>query len=177
MTKRSAGSGTRYESNRATRRTLLVAAIGTVAVGAPAHWRRPLIDTVLLPAHAQTSPIPLVAFSNCAPETLADGETVSFTLSETSCSTGADGIAFLTASCAGGVTTLNIAPGIQWGYVSSTPAANPIVVASGTATNVSLVVENLVTGRFYSMAFGVSDDGASCSISEILISGPFSTAP
>jgi len=164
------------ERHGSTRRAVLAAAIGGVAVTVPGRWRQPLVDSVILPAHAQATAPPTVPFAFCPPETIPDGTSVSFTLSETSCSTGASGIAFLTADCNAGVTTLNIAPGILWDYVSSTPAANPIVVASGTTTAVTFVVENLVTGRFYRMNFSVSDDGVACTISQIEVFGPFDTA-
>jgi len=177
MTQRPVTPGTSPEPHRSTRRTLLAAAIGGAAVAVPGHWRRPLIDSVILPAHAQTSiETPSVAFSICPPETIPDGGSISFTLSETSCSTGADGVAFLTAQCDAGVTTLTIAPGVLWGYVSGTPAANPISVASGSSAAVTIVVENLVTGRFYRMEFSVSDDGSACTISAIQVFGPFTTA-
>jgi|GEM_PF-3467626 len=45
--------------NRRRRRLLPLAAAGIVATGLPAHWRKPVIDSVLLPAHAQTTSGPI----------------------------------------------------------------------------------------------------------------------
>ena len=45
------------QPNKATRRKLLISigAGGAFANTLPAHWTRPIVDSVLLPAHAQTS--------------------------------------------------------------------------------------------------------------------------
>lgn len=53
------------------RRKLLKAmGLGGAAVGGskllPDPWTRPLVKSVVLPAHAQTSPAPLVSFSSCS---------------------------------------------------------------------------------------------------------------
>ena len=45
------------------RRRVLQAALGAGALGAlalPARWIRPVVDTIVVPAHAQSSPIPTI---------------------------------------------------------------------------------------------------------------------
>lgn len=172
-------SGQESRTPLTTRRTLIGAALGASALAAPTRWSKPIVDSVLLPAHAQASPVspPSGPLTDCAPQTLTDGSSIAFTLSEADCSISSTAVAFLEAACSSGVTTLTIAPGVQWDYTSSTPAGNPIVVAAGSGvTAVSFIVEQLVTGSFYRMEFNVSDDGTDCSLSEILVYGPFITS-
>lgn len=168
-------------TQRTKRRTLIVAALGVGALAAPTRWSKPIVDTVLLPAHAQLSTAPgeppTAPLTDCAPATLTDGTSIAFTLSEADCSISSAAVAFLEAACSLGVTTLTIAPGVQWDYASSTPAGNPIVVAAGSGTTaITFVVEQLVTGSFYRMELNVTDDGTDCSLSEILVFGPFTSS-
>ncbi len=160
-----------------TRRTVLTATLGLAAITIPTRWSSPLIESVVLPAHAQTTGSLTTPLTDCAPQTLTDGSSVAFTLSEAECTTSSNAVAFLGASCAGGVTTLTVAPGVQWDPVSSSPAGNPIVIAAGSGlTPITIVVEQLVTSSFYRMEFDVTDDGVDCSLSEILVFGPFTSA-
>jgi hypothetical protein len=162
-----------------TSRRRLLATLGTggaiaVAKTLPESWTKPLIDSVMLPAHGETSPtIPLVSLSSTPASAPEDGGTFTFELSLSAATTNTvtvvvayTGTATAGTDYSGNTTSHSISPGelsTSWtltGIADASAEGNESIIADiQSVTNATENGTQTETLTLEEIVFAVGDTG------------------